>query len=99
MPIALRRHPKPAGGKSPKTAGAASLVALGVPGVLVSAMDRTKTPIERAFELARSGKYLTASEVKRAVSAEGYAVAQIEGPLLMRQLRALIRDARAKSPT
>jgi hypothetical protein len=62
-------------------------------------MDLTKTPIERAFELARSGKYPTASEIKRAVSAEGYAVAQIEGPMLMRQLRELIRDARTKPAT
>jgi hypothetical protein len=60
-------------------------------------MDQTKTPIERAFEMARTGKYLSASEIKRAVSAEGYAVAQIEGPMLMRQLRGLIRDARANA--
>ena len=59
-------------------------------------MDQTKTPIERAFEMARSGRYQSASEIKRAVSAEGYAAAQIEGPMLMRQLRELIQQARAK---
>jgi hypothetical protein len=59
-------------------------------------MDPTKTPMERAFEMARSGKYQSASEIKRAISAEGYAASQIEGPMLMRQLRELIQAARAK---
>jgi hypothetical protein len=57
-------------------------------------MDQTKTPLERAFELARSGKYSSASDIRRALSAEGYSHVQIEGPTLMRQLRELMRAAR-----
>jgi hypothetical protein len=59
-------------------------------------MDHRKTAIERAFELARTGKFANASEIKRAVSAEGYSAAQIDGPALMRQLRDLVREARAR---
>lgn len=58
------------------------------------AMNYRKTAIERAFELARTGKFATAAEIKRTVSGEGYVVSQIEGPSLMRQLREIIRLAR-----
>lgn len=46
------------------------------------------TALERAFELARSGKFATVTEVKAAVSREGYVASQLQGPLLLRQLRA-----------
>lgn len=59
-------------------------------------MDQSKTAVERAFELARSGKFANASEIKRTVSAEGYSAAQIDGPALMRQLRDILREARAR---
>jgi hypothetical protein len=58
-------------------------------------MDPNKTTIERAFELAKSGKFRTPSEVKSALSGEGYRAEQISGPALMRQLREIIRVARA----
>jgi hypothetical protein len=61
-------------------------------------MQPNKTAIERAFELARSGQHENASAVKRAVAAEGYPAAQIEGPALMRQLRDLIQQAAAARP-
>lgn len=60
------------------------------------AMDQNKTPLERAFELARSGRYQTVSEVKRAVAAEGYAISQFDGPLLLRQLNEIIHAEGAK---
>ena len=56
-------------------------------------MDR-KTVLERAFELAASGKCVTVGEIKDALSAEGYVTAQVEGRELHRQLRARIEKTR-----
>lgn len=53
-------------------------------------MDQNKTALERAFELARSGRYPTVAHIRRAISAEGYSQGQIEGRELSRQLRELI---------
>ncbi|KKB75856.1 hypothetical protein VW35_19025 [Devosia soli] len=52
------------------------------------------TALERAFELARSGKFASVTEVKLAVSKEGYLVSQMEGPQLSKQLRALVKANR-----
>lgn len=52
-----------------------------------------KTPLERAFELARSGRFQNVSAIKAELSAEGYSVAQITGPMLMRQIRQLLKAA------
>lgn len=60
-------------------------------------MDQNKTAIERAFDMARSGQFATVTEIKRAVSAEGYNLAQLEGSSLTRQLRGLITSAAADS--
>ncbi len=57
-------------------------------------MDQNKSPLERAFELARTGSYRTVSDVKRAVAAEGYAMGQFEGRTLARQLGDIIKAAR-----
>jgi flagellar biosynthesis/type III secretory pathway protein FliH len=56
-------------------------------------MDKNKTALERAFELARSGRYPTVQLIRRAISAEGYSQNQIEGRELTRQLKALISAA------
>jgi len=53
-------------------------------------MDHTKSTLERTFELAKSGGYSTMSELRAAIKAEGYPVAQVEGPALGRQLRRLM---------
>jgi hypothetical protein len=47
------------------------------------------TPLERAFELARSGECANLTELKKRLTAEGLSASQIEGPTLSRQLRAL----------
>lgn len=60
---------------------------------MLGAMDQNKSPLERAFELARSGRYRTVSEVKQAVSAEGYPMGQFEGRSLTRQLGDIIKTA------
>mgnify|MGYP006983099412 CR=1 FL=1 len=58
-------------------------------------MDQNKTALERAFELARSGRYPTVELIRRAVSAEGYFQNQLEGRELSRQLRSIIAAATA----
>lgn len=53
-------------------------------------MRQDKTALERTFELARTGKYATVTDLKRAVAAEGYGLAQITGGALAKQLRQII---------
>lgn len=55
-------------------------------------MEVGKSTLERAFELARSGRYGSLSELKHAVAAEGYDRKQLEGAALGRQLSALIKN-------
>lgn len=61
----------------------------------LNSMDQTKTALERAFDLARSGRFARASEIVQVISKEGYSASQLEGPSLRRQLNALIKEARA----
>ena len=56
-------------------------------------MDR-KTLLERAFELAASGKFVTVEEIKKALRAEGYITSQLLGRELYKQLRARMEKAR-----
>lgn len=56
-------------------------------------IDPNKSALERAFELARAGGFGTVSELKRAVTAEGYDRKQLEGPALTRQLSGLLSSA------
>lgn len=53
-------------------------------------MKSDSTPIERAFELARSGKCQSFTEIKSALKAEGYDTATLTGGILSKQLRQLI---------
>jgi hypothetical protein len=50
------------------------------------------TPIERAFQLARSGQCKTTADIQLHLKAEGYSTAQVImiGPTLMKQLRDVI---------
>ena len=57
-------------------------------------MDQNKTALERAFELAKSGKVQNITQLRDQIKAEGYASAQIEGMALSRQLRRMIVQAR-----
>ena len=59
-------------------------------------MDYRVTTLERAFQLARSGRF---SQVEDIIGGEGYSVSQIGGPVLKRQLRGLIAAARQQPPT
>jgi hypothetical protein len=58
-------------------------------------MDQTKTALERAFELAKSGRFTRVSDIKRAISDEGYSATQLQGRTLSRQLGELMKAARA----
>jgi hypothetical protein len=57
------------------------------------------TTLERAFALARTGECASVSEIKTRLQAEGYAPSQIEGPALVRQLKALCMAAQQEQET
>ncbi len=57
-------------------------------------MEKRLTALERAFELARSGKCLDVSEILKRLRSERYDIAQLEGVALKKQLMALIEEAR-----
>jgi hypothetical protein len=57
------------------------------------------TIIERAFELARSGKYTTVSELRDALQAKGFDPRRLQGPSLQKQLRQVCADAKKSGPT
>lgn len=61
-------------------------------------MDTGKTALERAFELARSGRFLTPGDIKKALVSERYSVETVTGPSLNKQLRELIKSNREQQP-
>jgi hypothetical protein len=67
-------------------------------GVLVmrtmNRMDARKTALERAFEIARTGRWERVEDIRRQLLQEGYNYRQVEGPLLGRQLIEAARLAR-----
>ena len=56
-------------------------------------MEFKKTSLERAFELARSGKCLTIRDIAFQLHAEKYDIFHLEGPALRKQLVELIEEA------
>ncbi|BCW89130.1 hypothetical protein sos41_22860 [Alphaproteobacteria bacterium SO-S41] len=58
-------------------------------------MNSQPTIIERAFELAASGKIGSLAELRRQLSHEGFALANahVQGAALTKQLGAIIRSA------
>lgn len=57
-------------------------------------MNTNKTALERAFELAKSGKYANVSDIKNALLAERYSTEKVTGASLSKQLRDLIASSR-----
>ena len=51
------------------------------------------SPIERAFELAQTGRFTTVSEVRQRLRDEGYIADGVVGPHLCSQLKAAMRKA------
>ena len=60
-------------------------------------MEANKTSLERAFELARIGNCQTMTDIGRELKSEGYAVIDLEGPSLRRQLKELMRKSTTRS--
>jgi hypothetical protein len=60
---------------------------------MLSAMNDNPTAIERAFQLAKSGRYASVGHIQKALAAEGYSKNQMAGPSLLKQLKGLIRSA------
>lgn len=60
---------------------------------MLSAMDHNITPLERAFQLARSGECHTIEDIRRRMKTEGYPTTQVDGRALSNQLRSLIQVA------
>lgn len=58
-------------------------------------MDSKKTPLQRAFEMARSGACVGLADLIRDLNREGYDCRQIEGPSLKKQLSTLIKERKA----
>ena len=62
-------------------------------------MDHRVTALERAFQLARSGKVSGLSDIRKVLNREGYSENQVDGRTLKRQLTGLIETARPGRPT
>jgi hypothetical protein len=56
-------------------------------------MEIGKTALERAFELAGSGRCLTIRDIAYQLHAEKYDISHLEGPAPRKQLVALIEEA------
>ncbi len=56
-------------------------------------MEIRVSQLERAFELARSGRCTSVADIKRKLREEGYQDDQVEGPLLFGQLNSLMRKS------
>jgi hypothetical protein len=54
-------------------------------------------PLERAFQLARSGTVKDTTEIREQLDREGYNSAEINGPMLRKQLLDLIHAAKGHS--
>lgn len=57
-------------------------------------METGISVLERAFQLAATGRYDTVTHIKRRLDLEGYATLQVSGPTLFKQLTAEIVYAR-----
>jgi hypothetical protein len=62
-------------------------------------MNDRPTALERAFQLARSGRPKSIDDIKRELAKEHYSSGQISGNAIKKQLLALIREAQALNPS
>jgi hypothetical protein len=56
-------------------------------------VENRLSQLERAFELAKSGRCTTVADIKRKLREEGYLDDQVEGRLLFSQLNALMKQS------
>jgi hypothetical protein len=59
-------------------------------------MDRRPTALERAYQLARSGKVEKVETIRQILRQEGLDPDQVSGPQLRRELRLMIVEARTR---
>ena len=60
-------------------------------------MEANKSCLERAFEIARSGRAPNFPFLVKQLKSEGYGQDQVQGPALKKQLNALIEKARTEN--
>lgn len=58
--------------------------------------DPLKTPLERAFEIARSGEVANLTTLVSRLNAEGYNTLQVNGSALRKQLTKLIEASQTQ---
>jgi hypothetical protein len=56
-------------------------------------MESGVSAVERAFQLARSSRVKDVNEIRMVLHREGYDASQLQGPLLLNQLRDAIKTA------
>jgi hypothetical protein len=61
-------------------------------------MDRNKTTLERAFELAESGECGNVTNLRARLKSEGYDLRQLIGPALNKQLIQIMEKATTSTP-
>jgi hypothetical protein len=60
-------------------------------------MIERPTAVERAFELARSARCLTTTDIRKKLKEEGHSLEAIAGPALLKQLTAILQAKRRDS--
>jgi hypothetical protein len=55
-------------------------------------MDPNTSELERAFELAKSGRFTSVEQIRRQLKVEGYSTAHVTGKFLVGRLRAIIHS-------
>ena len=61
-------------------------------------MNSRQTALERAFELAVSGRFLLVKDIRTQLKVEGYQPDQIEGRALTRQLKEIMARHAVRLP-
>lgn len=61
------------------------------------AVDSRISQLERAFELASSGRCASVADIKRKLREEGYMDDQVEGPVLFGQLNSLMKKSNGQA--
>ena len=60
--------------------------------------DPNITEVERAFQLAESGRFSSAELIRHQLKAEGYSTAHVTGKALTKQLGVIMRSNAGNSP-
>ena len=61
---------------------------------MLTGMDTRKNTLERAFDMARTGRHARLSDLIDCLNREGYDGRQVSGPVLRKQLSNLIKEAK-----